>query len=34
MIIKLGDNHEVQAKKKGTVRLGGVDIKAFFIPEF
>jgi len=34
MIIKLGDDHQVQAKKKGTVRLGGVDIEAFFVPEF
>jgi len=34
MIIKLGDDHQVQAKKKGTVCLGGVDIEAFFVPEF
>jgi len=34
MIIKLGDDHQVQAKKKGTVRLGGVDIEGFFVPEF
>jgi len=34
MIIKLGDDHQVQAKKKGTVRLGGVDIEVFFVPEF
>jgi transposase InsO family protein len=34
MIIKLGDDHQVQAKKKGSVRLGGVDIEAFFVPEF
>jgi len=34
MIIKLGDEHQVQAKKKGVVRLGGVDIKAFVVPEF
>jgi len=34
MIIKLGDDHQVQAKKKGTVRLGGEDIEAFFVPEF
>jgi len=34
MIIKLGDDHQVQAKKKGTVCLGGVDIEVFFFPEF
>jgi len=34
MIIKLGDDHQVQAKKKGIVRLGGVDIETFFVPEF
>jgi len=34
MIIKLGDKHQVRAKKKGVVRLGGVDIEAFFVPEF
>jgi transposase InsO family protein len=34
MIIKLGDNHQVQAKKKGVIRLGEVDIEAFFVPEF
>jgi hypothetical protein len=34
MIIKLGDKHQVQAKKKGVVRLGEVDIEAFFVPEF
>ena len=34
MIIKLGDDHQVQAKKKGIVRLGRVDIEAFFVPEF
>jgi len=34
MIIKLGDEHQVQAKKKGVVHLGGVDIEAFFVPEF
>jgi len=34
MIIKLGDDHQVQAKKKGTVHLGGVDIEEFFVPEF
>jgi len=34
MIIKLGDDHQVQAKKKVTVCLGGVDIELFFIPEF
>jgi len=34
MIIKLGDDHQVQAKKKGIVLLGGVDIEAFFVPEF
>jgi len=34
MIIKLGDDHQVQAIRKGVVRLGGVDIEAFFVPEF
>jgi hypothetical protein len=34
MIIKLGDKHQVQAKKKGFVRLGEVDIEVFFVPEF
>jgi len=34
MIIKLGDDHQEQAKKKGTVHLEGVDIEAFFVPEF
>jgi len=34
MTIKLGDDHQVQTKKKGIVRLGGVDIEAFFVPEF
>jgi len=34
MIIKLGDKHQVQAKKKGVVRLGDVEIEAFFVPEF
>ena len=34
MVIKLEDNHQVQAKKKGIVRLGRVDIEAFFVPEF
>jgi len=34
MVIKLGDDHQVQAKKKGIVSLGGVDIEAFFVPEF
>jgi len=34
MIIKLGDNNTVQATKKGIVRLKGVDIEAFFVPEF
>jgi len=34
MIIKLGDDHQVQAKKKGIVRLGRVDIEAFLVPEF
>ena len=33
-IIKLGDDHQIQAKKKGSVRLGGVDIEAFYVPEF
>jgi len=34
MIIKLGDKHQVQAKKKGVVRLGDVEIEVFFVPEF
>ena len=34
MIVKLGDDHQVHAKKKGVVHLGGVDIEAFFVPEF
>jgi len=34
MIIKLGDNHQVQTKKKGIVRLEEVDIEAIFVPEF
>jgi len=34
MIIKLGDDHQIQAKKKGSVHLGGVNIEAFFVPEF
>jgi len=34
MIIKLGDKNEVQAKKKGIVQLNGVNIEAFFVPEF
>jgi len=34
MIIKLGDDHQVQAKKKGIVRLERVDIEVFFVPEF
>jgi len=39
MILKLGDDHQVQAKKKGIVCLvgvdiGRVDIEAFFVPEF
>jgi len=34
MIVKLGDDHRVHAKKKGVVHLGGVDIEAFFVPEF
>ena len=34
MIIKLEDGHQIPAKKKGSVRLGGVDIEAFFVPEF
>jgi len=34
MIIKLGDDHQVQAIRKGVVCLGGVDIEAFFVPEF
>jgi len=33
MIIKLGDKHQVRAKKKGVVRLDGVNIEAFFVPE-
>jgi len=34
MIIKLEDDHQVQAKKKGIVSLRGVDIEAFFVLEF
>jgi len=34
MIFKLGDDHQVQALRKGVVRVGGVDIEAFFVPEF
>jgi len=34
MIIKLGDDHQVQVKRKGVVHLGGVDIEPFFVPEF
>ena len=34
MLIKLGDNNTVEANKKGIVRLKGVDIEAFFVPEF
>jgi len=34
MVIKLGDKRQVRAKKNGVVRLGGVDIEAFFVPEF
>jgi transposase InsO family protein len=34
MTIKLGDNNTVQAKKKGRVRLKGIDIEAFFVPDF
>jgi len=34
MIIKLGDKHQVRARKKGVVRLGGVDMEAFYVPEF
>jgi len=34
MIIKLGNKHQVQAKKKEAIRLGEVEIKAFFVPEF
>jgi len=34
MLIKLGDKHQVQAKKKGAIRLGDVEIEAFFVPEF
>jgi len=34
MIVKLGDDHQAQAKKKGVVHLGGVEIEAFFVPEF
>jgi len=34
MIIKLEDDNQVQAKKKGIVSLRGVDIEAFFILEF
>jgi hypothetical protein len=34
MTIRLGDKNEVQAKKKGIVQLNGVNIEAFFVPEF
>jgi len=34
MLIKLGDKNQVQAKKKGVIRLGDVEIEAFFVPEF
>jgi len=34
MIIKLGDDPQVQAKRKGVVDLGGVDIEEFFVLEF
>jgi len=34
MLIKLGDNSTVHANKKGIVRLKGIDIEAFFVPEF
>ena len=34
MIIKLGDKHQVEAKKKGVVQLGDVEIKVFIVPEF
>jgi len=34
MLIKLGDNNTVQANKMGIVRLEGLDIEAFFVPEF
>jgi len=34
MLIKLGDNNTVQATKNGIIRLKGVDIEAFFVPEF
>jgi len=34
MLIKLGDKHQVQAKKKGAICLGDVEIEAFFAPEF
>ena len=34
MLIKLGDNNTVQANKKRIVTLKGVDIEAFFVPEF
>jgi hypothetical protein len=34
MLIKLGDNNMAQANKKGIVRLNGIDIEAFFVPEF
>jgi hypothetical protein len=34
MIIRLGDKNQVKAKKKGVVHLGGMDIEAFFVPEF
>ena len=34
MLIKLGDKNQVQAKKKGVIRLGDVEIEGFFVPEF
>ena len=34
MIIKLGDKHQVRAKKKGVVYLDRVNIEEFFVPEF
>ena len=34
MLIKIGDKHQVQAKKKGAICLGEVEIEAFFVPEF
>ena len=34
MIIRLGDKNQVHAIKKGAIHLSGVDIEAFFVPDF